>query len=189
MMTTLNGRLDNPDSWVDSIDDEQYADIDRLYDSFDTIVVGSHTFAEMAAYWPAALTDERGYADSDIQTNQSMAKKMSDYTKYVISRTETPAHPTWANSRPVTITTDDELANFLDGLKHEPGADIHLAGGAELAQHCIRLGLVDVFRFTIYPIVSPGARWFDRTDTIPPMDLTEVGRYANGTMALTYQAR
>ena len=40
MMTTLNGRLDDPGAWVTGIPDDLYAEIDRVYESFDTILVG-----------------------------------------------------------------------------------------------------------------------------------------------------
>ena len=57
MMTTLNGRLDDPGAWVTGIPDDLYAELDRLYESFDTILVGRTTCAEMAEYWPGAETD------------------------------------------------------------------------------------------------------------------------------------
>jgi hypothetical protein len=31
MMTTLNGRLDDPLAWVKSVGDDQYREIDRIY--------------------------------------------------------------------------------------------------------------------------------------------------------------
>jgi hypothetical protein len=38
MMTTLNGRLDDPDAWVTDISDDLYREIDRVYGTFDTIL-------------------------------------------------------------------------------------------------------------------------------------------------------
>jgi len=58
MMTTLNGRLDHPEEWVPEIPGDLYAEIDRIYDSFDTVLVGRTTALEMAEYWPGAETDE-----------------------------------------------------------------------------------------------------------------------------------
>jgi len=60
MMTTLNGRLDDPLSWFVGIDDDLYGEIDRAYDAFDTVLVGRATYEEMFAYWPAAETEEVG---------------------------------------------------------------------------------------------------------------------------------
>src|SRR5215207_249142 len=80
MMTSLNGRLDEPDTWVPEISDDVYQEIDRMYDTFDTVLVGQTTYYEMAAYWPGAETDAGG---SDI--NKSMARKMNTYKKIVFS--------------------------------------------------------------------------------------------------------
>lgn len=186
MMTTLNGRLDDPDAWVTGVDDVQYVDIDRQYEGFDTIIVGSTTYAEMQAYWPGALTDETGYADSNVETNRRMAQKMSDYRKCVVTRRDDDTALTWANSERVVVPTDDDVVRFVTGLKDQPGRDIHLAGGATLAQHFVRLSLVDRFRFLVYPLISDGSRWFDRTDQLPPLRLNEVVRYNNGVAALDY---
>lgn len=187
MMTTLNGRLDDPNVWVTGVDDAQYADIDRQYERFDTILVGSATYAEMQAYWPGALTDETGYADANAETNQRMAKKMNEYRKYVFTRRDEGRELTWANCERVIAPTDDEVVQFVHDLKEQPGRAIHLAGGATLAQHFVRLGLVDRFRFLVYPVVSQGARWFDRIDTLPVLTLNEVVHYDNGVVALDYR--
>ncbi|WP_457581904.1 hypothetical protein [Ensifer canadensis] len=53
MMTTLNGRLDDPLAWIGSVGDDQYRAIDRLYAPYDTVFVGRVTCEEMASYWPA----------------------------------------------------------------------------------------------------------------------------------------
>lgn len=187
MMTTLDGRLDDPNAWVTGVDDAQYTDIDRQYERFDTILVGSVTYAEMQAYWPGALSGETGYADSNAETNQRMAKKMNDYRKCVFTRRDDGPEPTWANSERVVVPTDDDVVHFVGDLKHQPGRDIHLAGGATLAQHFVRLGLVDRFRFLVYPTVSDGARWFDRTDHLPTLALNEITRYDNDVVTLDYR--
>src|SRR3954468_15278392 len=62
MMTTLNGRLDPPEEWVPEIPGDLYAEIDRIYERFDTVLVGPTTALEMAGYWPGAETDERPHA-------------------------------------------------------------------------------------------------------------------------------
>ena len=72
MMTTLNGRLDHPEEWVPEIPGDLYAEIDRIYDSFDTVLVGRTTALEMAEYWPGAETDE-----GEPAVARSMARKMN----------------------------------------------------------------------------------------------------------------
>jgi hypothetical protein len=60
MMTTLNGRLDDPMAWVHGVSDDQYREIDRIYASYDTVLVGRTTYEEMAAYWPGAFSTGEG---------------------------------------------------------------------------------------------------------------------------------
>jgi len=62
MMTTLNGRLDDPEVWVTGVPDDLYAELDRLYGTFDTILVGRTTYEEMFEYWPGAETADDGSA-------------------------------------------------------------------------------------------------------------------------------
>ena len=71
MMTTVNGRLDDPNAWVTGLPDDVYEELDRQYETFDTILVGRTTYEEMLAYWPGAETAEDG-----SETSRSMARKM-----------------------------------------------------------------------------------------------------------------
>lgn len=151
MMTTLNGRLDDPIAWVHAVSDDQYRDIDRLYAGYDTVLVGRITYEEMAAYWPGALTDPEG-----TDANRSMARRMRDIQKCVFSRTGGRQLTQWENTEQVVADENAELVRRLHDLKAGPGGDIHLAGGASFAQTVLGLGLVDEYRFFLYPAVSPG---------------------------------
>jgi dihydrofolate reductase len=150
MMTILDGRLDDPEAFVTGVDDAQYAQIDRRFEDFDTILIGTATYTEMNASWPGALADEHGFVDSDADINQRMARKMNDYRKYVIThRDDGPLE--WNNSERSVVSDDDALRAFVAELENRPGKNIHLAGGAELAGHFGRLGLIDECRFMVYP--------------------------------------
>ncbi|WP_455854232.1 hypothetical protein [Ensifer canadensis] len=70
MMTTLNGRLDDPLAWLSSVGDDQYRAIHRLYATYDTVLVGRVTYEEMASYWPGALSEDVG-----TETNRKMARE------------------------------------------------------------------------------------------------------------------
>ena len=58
MMTTVNGRVDDPDAWMTGIGNDVYRDIDSRYEGFDTVLVGRTTYAEMYAYWPNAEIED-----------------------------------------------------------------------------------------------------------------------------------
>lgn len=194
MMTTLNGRLDKPDVWVPSagvpdnwesgIGDDQYGEIDRLYETYDTILVGHVTYQEMFAYWPGAETEEGG-----SETNKSMAHKMNTYKKYVFSRQGVKKALEWNNAELIPAASDDDILKFVTALKTQPGSDIHLSGGARLAQTFVRLGLVDEYYLFVYPVVSKGEAWFDQLGEMPEFDLVSAAPYKNGVVGLHYRPR
>jgi dihydrofolate reductase len=182
MMTTLNGRLDDPDAWMTGVPDDLFAELDRLYGTFDTILVGRTTYEEMLEYWPGAETAEGG---SEI--NKSMARKMNAYKKYVFSGAGEKTPLEWNNAELVLAHSDEEIAAFLNDLKAQPGRDIHLSGGARLAQTVIRLGLVDQYHLAVHPVVSAGSSWFDQIEERREMKLLSATAYSNGVVGLYYE--
>ncbi|WP_043611792.1 dihydrofolate reductase family protein [Ensifer sp. ZNC0028] len=182
MMTTLNSRLDDPLAWMGTVVEEQYRAIDRLYAGYDTVLVGRTTYEEMVGYWPGALNDEAGG-----ETNRVMAGRMHDYRKIVFSRTGDTTISPWQNAEQAVVPDDAALSRFLTDLKTEPGRDIHLSGGASLAQTVIGLGLVDRYHFFVYPVVSPGEPWFARLRDKNELRLIGSEHYDNGVVGLHYE--
>jgi dihydrofolate reductase len=183
MMTSLNGRVDDPDAWVSGVSDDLYADIDRLYDGYDTVLVGHTTYEEMAAYWPGAETEEGG-----TETNRRMAHRMNTYRKYVLSRTGEPGPLPWSNAELVRVDDDNALVAFIEGLKQQPGRDIHISGGASLARSVVRLGLVDDYHLFVYPNLTGGQAWFADIADSRGLRLVSATTYRDGVLGLTYEA-
>jgi dihydrofolate reductase len=182
MMTTLNGRLDDPGAWVTGVSDDHYKEINRGYATFDTILVGRVTADEMFEYWPGAR-DEVGASESQ----RSMAEKMHEYKKYVFT-TDAELTLKWHNAEPVVLTTDDETTTFVAGLRSQPGGDIHVSGGATLAKTLARLGLIDEYRFFVYPVYSPGASWFDELTSEQTLELISSKAFESGVVAMYYKS-
>lgn len=183
-MTTLNGRVDDPDAWVHVIGDDLYTEIDRVYATFDTVLVGRTTYEEMFAYWPGAEAEGDG---SDI--TRRMAHKMNSYRKLVFSRAEEAEPLEWHNAERVVARCDEDIVRFVKNLKSQPGGDIHLAGGAQLSQTVIRLGLVDEYHFYVHPAVSPGATWSEKIEDTHELELISVTAYAGGVVGLYYRPK
>ncbi len=183
MMTTLNGRLDDPAAWVTGIPEDLYAELDRLYGTFDTILVGRTTYEEMFAYWPGAESAEGG-----SESSRSMARKMNTYKKYVFTGAREKPALEWNNAEAVPARGDEDIVAFVDGLKARSGGDMHLSGGARLAQTLVRLGLVDRYHLVVYPVVSAGANWFDGIDEQRGMELLSATAYSNGAVGLLLRA-
>jgi dihydrofolate reductase len=178
MMTTLNGRLDDPDAWMTGVSEDHYKEINRGYATFDTILVGRVTAQEMAEFWPGARGDEGAG-----EAHRQMAEKMHAYKKYVFT-TDPDLAFEWHNTEAVVVSGDDEIRSFVEDLKARQGADIHLAGGARLAQTLVRLGLVDEFRFFVFPVYSPGASWFGQLGSQTTLELISSTAFESGAVAL-----
>jgi dihydrofolate reductase len=181
MMTTLNGRLDDPDAWVTGIPDDLYAELDRVYERFDTILVGRTTYEEMVEFWPGAETNEESSEHS-----RSMARKMNAYRKVVFTRGAGDEELKWGNAELVSVGSDGDVEAVVNDLKTTEGGDIHLAGGSELARTLVRLGQVDRYHFVVHPVVSPGAGWFEGIDEKSQMTLVSATAYSNGVVGLYY---
>lgn len=181
IMTTLNGRLDDPGAWVHGVSDDQYRGINRIHDAFDTVLVGRTTYEEMAAYWPGALETGEG-----TDSNRRMAQRMHDYRKLVFSRSGSDAITPWHGAELVVARSDDELVAYLSELRTTAGRDIHLAGGASFAQAVVGLGLVDELHLFVYPAISSGAAWFARLRDGLEMTLLETDTFENGVIRLHY---
>jgi dihydrofolate reductase len=181
MMTTLNGRLDDPDVWVTGIPDDLYAELDRLYGTFDTILVGRVTYQEMFEYWPGAES-----AQETPEAGRSMARKMNSYKKYVFTGAGEQTPLEWNNAEQVLAHGDEDIVKFVNDLKAESGGDIHLSGGARLAQTLVRLGLVDQYHLVVHPVVSAGASWFDQVEEKRELELLSATAYSNGVVGLYY---
>jgi dihydrofolate reductase len=85
------------------------------------------------------------------------------------------------------VDSGRDLVEFISTLKEQPGKDIHLCGGAALAQTLVRLGLVDEYRFFVHSTVSPGQTWFDKLDEARRLELVSATTYDNGVVGLSYR--
>jgi dihydrofolate reductase len=102
----------------------------------DALFLGRRTYEGFAAAWPRMNEDE-------------FAQRMNGIPKYVLSRTLADAG--WTNS---TILTG-ELAEEAIRLKDEVG-EILVAGSCQLVAGLHALGLVDEYRFVVFPFVAGG---------------------------------
>jgi dihydrofolate reductase len=82
-----------------------------------------------------------------------MAHKMNRYKKYVFTRGGEALD--WSNAELVPVRDEGALLAFVEELKAQPGRDIHVSGGAQLARTLIRLGVVDRYRLFVHPWCRP----------------------------------
>jgi dihydrofolate reductase len=146
-------------------------------------IMGSRTYADMAAYWPSS-TD-------------AIAPPMNQIPKVVFSRTgkmtttraledASRAKPvgkegaSWAEPR----VAAGDLATEIGRLKGEPGKDIVAHGGASFARSLVASGLIDEYQLIVHPVaLGRGLALFSELSR--PLALTSVSttRFSGGGMA------
>ena len=123
---SLDGYIAGPKGEYDWIVMDPDIDFNALFDQFDTLLMGRHTY-EMAQSGP-------GYKQRTV----------------VISRTMKQAdHPN------ITVINDN-IADQLTALRAEPGKDIWLFGGGELFRSLLAIDQVDTVEPAIIPVVIGG---------------------------------
>jgi dihydrofolate reductase len=91
-----------------------------------------------------------------MKDDQGFADRMNSLPKYVVSRTL--GKPTWNNTSSVRVNAREEVLK----LKAQGGRDLLVFGSARLVQGLGRAGLIDEYRFLVYPVVlGKGKRVFE----------------------------
>lgn len=136
-------------------------------------IMGSHTFAEMAAYWP--------------QSTHMFAPAMNEIPKVVFGRaTATGTNTSWEHARVAT----GPLADEIDRLKREEGEPIIAHGGAAFAQSLVRGNLVDEYRLLVHPVaLGRGKALFSTLDARRELALVDLQRFDSGSIAMVYRRR
>jgi dihydrofolate reductase len=120
--------------------------LDEVMES-DALLLGRVTYEGFAAAWPSR--------------DGEFADKFNTMRKYVVSTTL--KEPTWSNSTLI----DGDVAEAVSQLRQEPGGNILVNGSARLVRELTKHGLVDEYRFMVFPVVlGSGKRLFaDASDT------------------------
>lgn len=160
MYTTLDGRAEfpkYPDSGVDpEIGDPAFKEmwIDR-YDSVDTLIFGRKAYEAHYAFWP-----ESNRKPTDPKFMFDFSRWKEKVQKVVFSNSLT--HADWNSSR---IMKGDPVP-AVAALKNEPGKDMIIEGGPNLAHQFIQAGVVDEYRLVVMPVLyGQGNPWF--IDSMP----------------------
>jgi dihydrofolate reductase len=192
MSLTLDGFVGGADGNIDwlfkTTDQEARQWIADTIGHVGVHIMGSRTYADMAAYWPHS---------TDI-----LAAPMNQIPKVVFSRTKDPKlsattkaledanrdAPTdkarvaasWGRPR---IASGD-LAQEITRLKEEPGNDIMAHGGAGFARSLVASGLIDEYQLLVHPVaLGRGLALF--SDLPKPLLLAVVSttRFPGGAVA------
>lgn len=145
--TSLDGCVEGPNGEFDwafmgpELSDHSF----ELTASCGEFAYGRKVWDMMSSYWPDALTT------ADDPHDIAFAPVWHKTPKIVFSRTLEKAD--W-NTRVV----GGDLTEAVAALKAEPGRNVLLMGGAELAAELTARGLIDEYQVFVHPVVLGGSK-------------------------------
>ena len=133
----------------------------------DALLMGKKTYESFATVWPT-----REGKDAD---------RINTMPKYVASRTlKEPL--TWN-----TTLIKGDVVEAIKKLKQEPGKGLLQYGVGELTHTMLQHGLVDEFRFLVFPFTfGEGPRIFEHMG-IHTLKLLDIKTFSSGAVAHRYQ--
>ena len=165
---TLDGIMENP-GWSgpyfnDEVSAFQYANLMEA----DALLLGRVTYEGFAQAWPA-MEEQTG----------DFGVKMNTMPKHVATTTLTD--PEW-NARFI----EGDVAAYVTDLK-ATDASVLINGSATLVAYLAAAGLIDEFRFMIYPVVvGEGKHLWPAGQAPAALTLTNSQITASGVAILTY---
>ena len=179
-ITSLDGYIEDRNGTFDwSVPDEEvHAFINGLERGATTHLYGRRLYETLAAWEHPERFDD----PTPVELEYAEIWQAAD--KIVYSRTL--AEVTTGRTR----LERDFSAEAVRGLKESAPADLAI-GGAELAAHAIRAGLVDECRLFVSPIVVGGGKPAlpDDLTVAWELELVDERRFANGVVYLRYATR
>lgn len=148
--------------------------VDGWFARCDAVLLGRRTFDMMSGHWPLVTDPE-----------DAVAAKLNHGPKYVV--TSSAVDGAWADT--TTVLGGD----FLDRIRElkEAGGDgeLQLHGSIRLARTLHEVGLVDIYRFLIAPVVvGRGKGIFTDDSPAHTMTVTDSRITENGVVALEMTA-
>ena len=170
IFVSLDGSFEGPNKELDwhVWDDEMEKYMGDLLNTVDAILLGRVAYQLLANYWPSST--------------ENLAPKLNKLPKIVFSKTLEKVE--WNNSRLIKENIKEEVLR----IKRQPGKDLVLFGGADIASAFLQLGLIDEYRIIVNPVVlSNGKPFFkDIKDTFN-LKLLKAKTFSCGNVILYYQ--
>jgi dihydrofolate reductase len=173
---TLDGSIEMLGDWFDpqaqgGVDmSDLMAEIMRLTEQGDGLLLGRRTFEDLRGYWPLQSDDRTG-----------ITEELNHVSKYVVSSTMTD--PAWQNS---TVLSGNWFEQ-VQALKQEAGKELGVTGSITLTHALIDAGLVDEYRLFVYPVVQGrGRRLFPDGYELPRLELVDSKSFRSGIALLRY---
>jgi dihydrofolate reductase len=156
-------------------------------------IMGSHTFQDMAGWWPTATDGFAAPMNEIPKAVFSRSGKLGESTQALQDATRlsgdtqgklSPHARTWSEAEVI----GGDLKAGIERLKKQDGKFILAHGGASFAQSLIATGLIDEYQLLIFPVaLGAGLPIFSRLNAPLSLKLTEHKVFATGVTAHVYQ--
>ena len=171
LAVSLDGFIEGPDGEIDWCVMDDDMNFDRFLSDIDTIFYGRVSYDMWGNYKPD---------QNSSKEERSLWKTIHSKQKIVFS-----SHP-----------KEDENATFIssgivekvDAIQRQSGKNIWLYGGSKLITTFINLGLIDIYRLSVHPVVlGAGKPLFQNLKERLYLDLTGTKKFRSGVVQLMYE--
>ncbi len=174
-----NGELD----WAMVEDEETWRDIFEMLESVDTCILGRVMYPGYEQYWLVVLANPNGILplSGKIATKNEIAyAHWADRIPHIVL-SKTLDKVAWKTTR---IVRD---AEEIRKMKHQPGKDMYVVGGAALVSSLMNLGLIDEIQLRVNPLILGGGKaLFKDVKERHMLKLIEAKPLKSGMVGLTY---
>jgi dihydrofolate reductase len=147
----------------------------KLFNSFDTILLGQVTYEMFAAYWPKPNPEDKN--------SQELTDFMNNSRKVVFS--SSLKNIQWNNS----IVKGGIDPVEINKMKQEADKDIVIFGSGSIVSQLTKLRLIDEYQFIVIPVfLGIGKTLFKSEEAKSKLKLLESKTFDHGNMMLRYEA-
>lgn len=175
LAVTLDGFIEGPNGEIDWLENDSEMDFGNILNEIlvdiDAIFYGRVSYDKWGNYRPNEFISEKLKQAYDL---------LHSKTKYVFSTTKT--------SDDHAIVINSNIKERALEILQQPGKNIWLYGGGKLITTFINLGLVDVYRLAVHPVIlGAGTPLFKNIQERVPLNLINVKSSKSGVILLTYE--
>ena len=177
-----NGELD----WAIAEDEETWRDVFAMLESVDTCILGRVMYPLYKQYWLAVLenpTVSLPLSGKPATKNEIAYARWADKTPHIVL-SKTLDTVAWETTR--IVRDVDEIRK----LKHQPGRDMYVVGGATLVGSLMNAGLIDEVQLMVNPLILGGGKaLFKDVKERKSLKLLRTKPLKSGKVRLIYSTR
>ncbi|MBH0228661.1 dihydrofolate reductase family protein [Halobacillus yeomjeoni] len=159
---SLDGYISRENGDIDWLRDDQDYGFDTFFESVNTVIMGRKTYEHIFE-----LAEEFPYKNKDVYVVSRMKEGYDEYATYI---------------------QPEQISPLIEVLKNDQDKTIWLVGGAQLIYLFISLDLIDEFQIAIQPtLIGNGIPLFEKNEMEQQLDLTDVKKFDDGMLILTYR--